>query len=389
MWKKIFVCAFIAQIFSIVGFNFALPFLPFFVSQLGNFDKGEIAFWAGIVLGASGITFSIFSPIWGILADRYGRKIMVVRAMFGGTIVLLLMSFVKTVGQLIICRLFQGAFTGTISASVALVAGVAPLERTGFLLGMMQSAVFIGEILGPFIGGIFSDIYGYRIVFRIGAGIIFLGGILVLFGTHENFDYKEKEIEKGSFWEILKMKNFIIAVIILFFIRLIISMANPSFPLIVKEIASSSFNINSITGSIIGVSAFSGAISSAILGYFGDKLGHKRILILCCYGATLSLIGHFFSYSLFSLFISRIFLGIFLAGMIPSVNALICKIVNQNSIGKAYGWATSISFIGVTIGPVLGGILSKSFNLRVPFLFSAISLIFLAFFMGKVIKEKT
>ena len=82
-WKRTFVSAFIAQICSITGFSFAMPFLPFYIKDLGVTDPKMQTFWAGLCLGAAGVTFSLFSPVWGNLADRHGRKIMVVRSMFG------------------------------------------------------------------------------------------------------------------------------------------------------------------------------------------------------------------------------------------------------------------------------------------------------------------
>ena len=184
-WKKTFISAFIAQIFSIVGFSFVFPFLPFFIEDLGITDKGEQAFWAGVVMSATGVSLAFFAPIWGVLADKFGRKLMVVRAMAAGGIIVTLMSFVQSVEQLAFLRLLQGAATGTISASVALVASVTPERRSGLTLGMMQTAVFIGLAVGPLIGGVAADCFGYRMAFRIGAAIIFAGGLLVYFGTHE------------------------------------------------------------------------------------------------------------------------------------------------------------------------------------------------------------
>ena len=130
-WRRTFVSAFVAQILSLVGFSFCFPFLPFFVGDLGVTGKGEQAFWSGVAISAAGVTLALFAPLWGILADRYGRKAMVVRAMLGGTVLLLLTSTVQTIGQLVACRLLQGALTGTVAASVALVASVTPPRRSG------------------------------------------------------------------------------------------------------------------------------------------------------------------------------------------------------------------------------------------------------------------
>jgi len=388
MWKKTFASAFAAQILSIFGFSFAMPFIPFFISDLGTFSKGQQAFWSGIALGSTAVTLGIFAPIWGVLADRYGRKSMVCRAMFGGTLILFLMSMVRTVSQLIACRLLQGVFTGTIAASVALVASVTPARRCGFTLGMMQAAVFIGSCVGPLFGGVVADLFGYRISFILGGFIVLIGGFLVLFGVHEEFVPPDKKADgpPPGFREILAISGFMMAVMVIFGVRFSESMINPAFPLVVKEILPDSRNINSITGSFVAVAALSGAFSAAILGHMGDRWGQKRILVYCCLFAALSSVGHFFAYTMRFLFAARILFGLSVAGMLPAANAMIYAVIDKKSIGKAYGAATAISMIGAALGPFMGGTVARFATLRTPFLFVAASQLVLAYFVGVFVK---
>ncbi len=388
MWKKTFISAFIAQILSMLGFSFAMPFLPFFISELGIYDKGEQALWSGIVLGAAGVTLCLFAPLWGVLADRYGRKVMVCRAMFSGTIILLVMSVVRTVGQLVVCRFLQGAFTGTNAASIALVASVTPQRRSGLTLGMMQSAVFVGITLGPLFGGMIADLYGYRVAFRAGALIVFLGGLLILLLVRENFTPpdEEKDSPPMSFRNILAVSGFMAAVVIMFGVHLSSSIVNPSFPLIVKDIIPSSENLNSITGSVLAAAALAGAISSALLGHVGDRFGHKKILVVCCIVSAVASVGHFFVSTLPSLFIVRILFGLSVAGMLPSANAIIHRIIDSRFIGKAYGASTSISMIGPALGPVIGGSIARVAGLRIPFLVTAVFQMLMALFISRFIK---
>jgi MFS transporter, DHA1 family, multidrug resistance protein len=388
-WKKTFASSFIAQILSILGFSFALPFLPFFIGQLGDYNAGEQAYWAGITLAASGLTLAVFAPIWGILADRYGRKLMVVRAMFGGTAVLFLISFVQTVPQLIICRLFQGMFTGTVAASVALVASVVPQHRSGFTLGMMQTAVFMGTTIGPFFGGLAADAYGYRISFRIGALLCLLGGMLVYFFAHEKFDKEEiKNNLNPGFRKIFMIKGFIIAVLVMFGVRFSNTMINPSFPLIIKDIMPSLDNLNSVTGSVMASAALAGAFSAAMLGLAGDRAGHRRILIGCSILAGCASAGHYLAFSISGLVLARIAFGLAAAGMLPAANASIHSIIDRRSLGKAYGLATSLSMMGAALGPFMGGFIAKNAGLRAPFLFTAGGQIMLAVIVILFFKTK-
>lgn len=385
-WQKTFVSAFIAQVLSIVGLSFATPFLPFFVADLGVKDIGQQAFYAGLALGVTAITLGIFSPIWGILGDRFGRRKMVCRSMFGGAVVLLAMSLVRTVGQLIACRLFQGMFTGTVSASVALVASVVPEKRRGFALGMMQAAVFTGNSVGPLLGGFIADLVGYRASFRVGAVIISLGGFLVYKYTSENFRRADpkKDTPAPGFLAIMGMSGFLLGAAILFGVRFSNLITNPSFPLIVKDIIPDHPRLNSITGMLIALAGLSGAISAGLLGYLGDRWGHRRILSACCIAAAVASSGHFFVRTIGALFLARLLFGLSVAGMQPAANDMICGSVDRRFIGRAIGLATSLSMLGMLLGPILGGALAQSVGLRVPFLAAAASHIALAALISRV-----
>lgn len=389
-WKKTFVSAFVAQIISVIGFSFALPFLPFYIEELGVADKSEQARLAGIVIAATGLGLSIFAPIWGALADKHGRKIMVLRSMFGGTVVLLLMSVVQTVPQLVVCRLLQGALTGTIAASVALVASVSPDHRSNFTLGMMQTAVYLGVTIGPLLGGIVADELGYRAAFRVGALVIFAGGLLVLYGIREEFEKPDPAAGgKSSYSAIFKNPVFVIGVLILLAIRLSNTIANPSFPLIVKEILIAGRKLNTTTGLVLSVAAVAGAVSAALLGHFGDKWGQKRVLITCSIVAAFASYLHGFAGSILQLFFLRAMFGLGIGGMIPAANAMIKKSTHHSHIGKAYGAATSVSILGFAIGPYLGGYIGSEFGLRVPFFLTAAGQLVVALLVMTLVRSST
>lgn len=369
-WKRTFFFAFVAQFLGIVGLSFATPFLPFYIADLGIQGRGAQAFWAGMAMAAGGFTFALLAPVWGMFADRFGRKPMLCRAMFGAALSVLLMSFARNVHQLVLFRIIQGAFSGTLAASIALVASVTPVQRSGFALGLMQAAVFIGNALGPLLGGVAADHLGYRASFRCGALLILLGGIMVLFGTQERFRSANRKTNASSpgFRKIILLPGFLLSVMVLFGVRLGNSISNPSFPLIVGDILESGRRVNSVTGMVIGSAALAAAAAAAILGHLGDRLGRRQVLICCCLGACISSAAHYFVRDLPSLFVVRIMFGFSVAGMMPAANAMINEMVDPRSIGKAYGLATSLSMLGAAVGPSLGGTLAMHVGLRIPFL---------------------
>lgn len=369
-WKQTFASAFIAQVLSIVGFSFAMPFLPFFIRDLGIRDPAQQAWWAGIILGATGVTLALFAPVWGVLADRYGRKKMVMRSMFGGTVVLLLMSFSRNVLDLLICRFLQGILTGTISASVALVASVTPARRSGFTLGMMQAAVFVGVALGPLLGGVVADHFGYRLAFRIGAGVILLGGLLIQFGTVEEFTAPDPAAARESvrFRTLLKSGGFVMAIFILLAVRYANTLINPSFPLIIKEILPSPERLNSVTGVIMACAGVTGALSAGVLGHVGDRLGHRRVVIACSLLASVAATAHAFAHSLPVLAAVHMSFGLAVAGTLPAANAMIQRHTDPRHMGTAFGLASAISMMGLALGPLTGGFLARDWGIRAPFL---------------------
>ncbi len=378
-WKRTVACSFMAQVLSILGFSFATPFMPFFINDLGISEPSEQAWWAGLTLGATGVTLAIFAPVWGSLADRFGRKSMVLRSMFGGAVVLLLMSFSRNVNDLLVCRLLQGVFAGTVSASVALVASVTPSRHSGLALGLMQSAVFVGAALGPLCGGVVADIYGYRATFKIGAAVVLLGGILVYWGTDEEFtppDKQELQAAQTPFFSLLSNRGFLVAVIILLAVRFANTIVNPSFPLVIRDIVQKKEHLNIAAGGIMAMAGLAGAFSACLLGHIGDRIGHRRIVVICSLLAAVTASAHAFAYTVTSMAIVHLLFGFVIAGTMPAANSLISANIDSRHTGKAFGLASAISMAGLAFGPWTGGFLASVLNIRAPFIAAGICQIF-------------
>src|ERR1700730_12827909 len=130
-WEKTAWIAAATQFFTLIGFGLGLPFLPMYVQALGVTDRAQVAIWSGVVSGSAALTMAVLAPVWGVLADRYGRKPMLVRSMLGGAVVIGAMGFVGDVWQLLAVRLVQGAVTGSQAAAAALVAAATPAHSVG------------------------------------------------------------------------------------------------------------------------------------------------------------------------------------------------------------------------------------------------------------------
>ena len=349
-----------------------MPFLPYFVHELGINDTKQQLVWSGWLITSAGITMAIVSPIWGVLADRHGRKIMVVRSMFGGVVVLGAMAFVHNVYQLLILRMLQGALTGTIAASVALVASVVPTRRSGLALGLMQNAMFIGAAIGPAIGGPLGDHFGYRLCFEVSAGILLVGALLTVFAVHEEFDPTEAQNSEGATTnrEVLAITGFATMVGLLFMVQFSGSFVGPILPLYIQQISHLA-KAGAASGLIFSLSAVAAGLAAVFLGLLGDKVGYSTILVSCTFLDGLTLIPQAMVHSFNQLLVSRVVFAACDGGTMPAANAFIRKLVPRHACGKAFGIVTSVTSIGWASGPLVGSYIAACFGMRVPFYFVA------------------
>ena len=368
-WRSTLFVMFIAQLLSIVGFAFVLPFIPFYIREIGVTDEKMVPIWAGILMAASSLTMTIFAPIWGWLSDRYGRKIMVERAMFAGAIITMAMGMIGNVYQLLFLRLLSGVFTGTISASIALVSSVLPGTRLGFGLGLMQVAVFFGMSLGPWIGGMIADIVGYRLTFIAGGAILLLGGILVMIGAKEKFIRPSAVSLKrsGSMKTLFALPGFVSLTVVFFLFHFSINIAIPIIPLFIEQVGNLKTRVASTTGLLLAVTGATASISAAAIGYLSDRRGHKPVLIVNLFISSILWTAHTLARNMSQLLVIRILFGFAVGGNLPTMNALVGKLTPKESYGKAYGVMASMTSLGMTLGPLAGGIMASYMGFRWPF----------------------
>ena len=376
-WRSTLFVMFVAQLLSIVGFAFVLPFIPFYLREIGVTDEKLVPVWAGILGAASGLTMTIFAPIWGWLSDRYGRKLMVERAMFTGGFITMAMGMVDNVYQLLILRLLAGAFTGTITASISLVSAVLPSTKLGFGLGLMQVAVFLGMSLGPWIGGMIADIFGYRLTFIAGGVVLLVGGIMVMMMAKEQFIRPSAVTLKrsGGMWTLLTLPGFMSLMVVFFLFNFSIHIAIPILPLFIEEVGNLKTRVATTTGMLFAVTAATASISAAVIGYWSDRRGHKPVLIVNLFITGILWVAHVLARNIDQLLFVRILFGFVAGGNIPTMNALVGKLTPRESYGKAYGLMASMTSLGMTLGPLAGGIMASYMGLRWPFVVVSLLLI--------------
>jgi DHA1 family multidrug resistance protein-like MFS transporter len=368
-WQLTLYVMFIAQLLSIIGFAFSLPFIPFYIRELGVTDEHLVPVWAGVLAASSSLVMAFFSPLWGWLADRHGRKIMVERAMFGGAIITFAMGLVGDIWQLLFLRLLSGAATGTIAASIALVSPIVPEKKLGYSLGLIQVAVFLGMTLGPWIGGLLADAIGFRYTFMIGGGILLMGGTLVLVGTQERFHRPTKETlgKSDHLFSLLTYGGFPAVMALFFFFNFSLQFVMPILPLFIETMCDPLRGVASTTGTLFAISGGAAALAAGVIGYLSDRVGYKPILAVNLILTAVSLLLHGMAQSITQLVLLRVLYGIAAGSILPTMNALVAKLIPPTSYGKAYGLTAAMTCLGMAAGPFFGGIMASYWGYRWPF----------------------
>ena len=380
-WKRTLAILFVAQFLSAVGFSMIFPFLPNYVESLGSGWNLDLVFLAGAVFSAHAITMMLTSPVWGAIADRVGRKPMVLRAMFGGAIFVLLMAFARNAEELVLLRALQGVVTGIVSASNALVASVAPRERSGFALGTLQTAMSSGVAGGPILGGILADTVGFRAAFVITAGLLTLGGFLVLFGVRERFDAPDRTRNVGGMmrtWgHVLRTPGVGTTFAARFSAWLGRGVLIPILPLFIPFLLVNDGRTGTFTGLVIGVAAATSTVSAIYLGNLGDRIGHKTVLIASSAVAAACYVPMAFVQNGAQLLLLNGLAGAAFGGVLPSLSALLNVVTEQTEVGSAFGLDNAVvaasraaaPLVGVGLASMLGG---GEFGYRAVFLAAAV-----------------
>lgn len=375
-WKVNLMVLWFGQFLVNAGMTMITPFLSLYLAKdLGVTGDRAIGMWAGLIFAANFLTSFLFQPLWGKLADKYGRKIMLLRSSFGMAIVIVLMGFAQSPMQLLLLRLLNGTISGFNPASIALVSGTTPKPRMGFAMGLMQSGSVAGTILGPLIGGALADWIGFRPIFYVVGALLFIASLLALFLVKEKFDRVEAaQVPQPSVLEGFKELAKVPQLPALFGVTFLLQFAMISpmslLPLYVEKLHGTAVNIAFWAGMVSAVTGISNMLASPLLGKLSDKVGAHRILTYALIGAALFLIPQAFVTSVWQLIIVRFLMGVFMGGLLPSVNALIRSYTPDGKESRAFGFNSSTLALGNMLGAVIGGFLSGYIGIEGLFILS-------------------
>ncbi|MBU0955401.1 MAG: MFS transporter [Spirochaetes bacterium] len=365
LWKKSFYAIWVAEFIAIAGFATSNPIIPLFISELGVHDLAALNLWTGLTSTGASLAMAFFAPIWGALADSYGRKLMLLRAMLGGAVLVGLMSLVQAPWQIMTLRTLQGMVTGTVAAATVLTASMVPVAEIGFRLGLMQMAVYMGNSLGPLLGGSIHYALGSRANFLITSLFLLVAAGIIWFLVKEDFQPKPRSNSflrnaVPDFSPLVKTPGLLPLMAAIFAVQLANSVTGSMLTLFVRSLAGDSRSLGLLSGIIQAVGAFTGALAAGVLGKASGRIGYGKTLLICLSGAFLFYLPQGFATAPWQLIVLRAGSGFFLGGAMPSINALISTLCQKDKQGSTYGLSASISSGGMAAGPALGAVLATA-----------------------------
>lgn len=371
-WKRTLYILWASNFCVAAGTSLIIPFIPLYIEQLGIHSEQGIDQWSSWVFSIQFVTSFVFQPIWGAFADKHGRKLMLLRAGIGMGVVTALMGLVTAPWQLLMLRFINGIFSGFIAMAISLQASVTPPEKTGSALGTLQTGTVAGSLIGPLAGGALAEALGYSGVFFFTGAMLLTASIIVMLFVREHpVSPKERVKQKASWAVLLPLWPVFLAT---FMTQLAMMSIEPIVTIFTRHIYTGA-HLSIIAGLVVATTGFANLIGTPTLGRLGDKVGQKKILIFALVCAALSFIPQALAHHLGLLLVGRFLLGLFLGGMIPSLQVLVRKLAPEDVQATAFGFNSSSAFLGNLIGPLLGGSMAAAYGIRSVF-YITMSLLF-------------
>ena len=357
---------------TIVGMTLLLPFLPLYIEQLGEHDPAAIVQWSGIVFGATFLSAALMAPVWGRLADRYGRKLMLIRASLGMAVAIGAIGLVHDVWQLVALRLLTGLLGGYASGSTLLVATQTPKARSGWALGTLSVAIMAGNLVGPLVGGALPPLIGIRNTFFASGAAIFVAFLATLTLIRETPKPRVAHVDgqrsTQSGWRAIPDKGPLFAMLATGALLMLANMSiEPIITVYVASLVDDPARITITAGLVMAAAALGSIVSASRLGELADRIGHWRVVVGCLATAALLLIPQALVTNAWQLIGLRFAMGVALGGLLPCIAAVIRHHVPTSVVGFALGYSVSAQYAGQVIGPVLGGFVGGHVGMRAVF----------------------
>lgn len=368
-WRRtLFIVATLQGIMSL-SVSLSWPFLPLYVLELGVRPASTASLWAGAIMAPQFLLAALVSPFWGALADRVGRKAMVMRCAISMAVFTLLMGLAQNVWQLLLLSFLYGIFSGFAGAATALVGTQVPEEKLGFALGWLSTAQLAGTLTGPLLGGLLADaLHDYRRVYiatSIGGTIAVLLATLFVRESRAALARASGGVtaREGWFASIFRTRELAPMFLVLLLANVCASAVGPIVAPFTRSLLPAGASwVGTAAGAAIAAAGIAGLVSAPLLGRNADRIGYRTTLLVSIAGAAAFTLPQAFASSIWAFIGLRSGVGIFLGGIAPVANAWIGRLYPRELRGRVYGMTAAASSLGNFAGPLTGGLIAHAFG---------------------------
>jgi DHA1 family multidrug resistance protein-like MFS transporter len=357
-WRRNLAALWFAEFTAIFGFSFAFPFLPLFLRELGVHQQSQLAAWTGVAGSASGLVMAAVSPVWGAIADRYGRKSMLVRAMVGGGLSVGLMGLAQAPIHVVLLRALQGGTSGTVAAATALVASGTPRNRVGWAMGILTSSIAAGGAVGPVVGGILASTLSVRAIFYVG-GVLLVISVLPVWLVVREAPVEKRTADRVPALDVLRAAapGTLGAVTVLLVCQALIQMSYSAFqPLIALHLLPVAGNAAAAaTGLTFGLAGAASAAAAIVYSGVARRAGYVAVALWAGLLMGAAEIGTAFVASVPLIVLGGGLAGFFYGAVGPSIASMLGLEAPPEVQARVFGISASATAVGFGVGPLVGG----------------------------------
>lgn len=370
LWRRNLAVCWLGSFVTAVGISLVMPFLPLYIAELGVRDVGAIGIWSGVSFGATFLLAAFMAPVYGRLADRYGRKLMLLRASLGMALVFALTGAVQNVWQLALLRFLMGAVSGYVTTANIMVATQAPKEQSGWALGVLSTGFVGGSLLGPLLGGLLAETIGLRPIFWLTGGLLFVTFLLTAFFVQETWQpRREASPSRRDVWRLAGNPAAIWAIFIsTSLLQLAMFAIEPIVTLYVQALAATSAHVPLMAGAVVGATGVATLGAAPLLGRLSDRIGARTVLVGGLAATALVTVPQAFVHTPWQLLSWRFGMGLTSAALAPALGAWLREVVPEEVSGRFFGYQQSAQYLGFIMGPLLGGVLAAHAGIPAVFL---------------------
>ena len=396
LWRRNLAALTAAVFIGFTGFTLVMPFLPLYISQMGVSDVGVIAAWTGVTLGVTPAMTALFAPLWGRLADRFGRRFMVARSLFSFIIIMGAMAFVTEPWHLFALRVLQGFFAGYGALCLAMAAESAPPGKLAQSIGLVQTAQRLGPALGPVIGAAVAGLVGLRATFLVTAVFYAVAFALVLWMYTEVPSARTETRAPGlgavTFRSTLAFENFLLLMLVIFGFQFVDRSFGPILPLHIAGMEPTESQAAVVSGVMFSIVAGAAAVGHHYCAALLRRWTSREVISRASLVAAVAMAAMAVAPDAWSLAVAAGLFGLSIGAAMTAAYTAAASALPDAVRATGFGFLTSASLVGIAVSPMVSGLLART-GLQSVFLLNVVLLVLLGVIvrrtMGEPVRETT